>query len=277
MHTFEELIKDYDDVSMYRRGGQKKVFLGKHLIYGDVVIKLCYEPRDPRVLREIDICRGINSEAVPKIYDSGYVCYEGAETLYIVEEKINGTDLKSQINSGYKFSLKDAAGFLKQGLEFIAALEKIHVVHRDIKPDNIILNNEKVYFLDFGIARNLELPSLTATQAMMGPHTPGYSAPEQFNNLKMDIDSRADLFSLGVVTYECVTGVNPFTKGANGHLDILQRTETIIPINYVLAGDQEQQFMGLISSMMSKYPSRRPRNSKKALEWLVTAEKTFIY
>jgi serine/threonine-protein kinase len=134
-----------------------------------------------------------------------------------------------------------------------------------------------VFFLDFGIARILDVQSLTNTGAIVGPHTPGYAAPEQFNNLKNDIDSRADLFSIGVVTYECITGKNPFSDGATSHMEILQRTETISPVTFQIAGDTQQQFMGLLSSLMGKYPSRRPTNATQALSWLNAAKSTFLY
>ena len=111
----------------------------------------------------------------------------------------------------------------------------------------------------------------------MGPHTPGYAAPEQFNNLKSDIDSRADLFSIGVVTYECLSGKNPFSAGAISHLDILQRTETITPVSFQIIGDTQQQFMGLLSSLMGKYPSRRPKDATQALNWLSAAMSTLKY
>jgi len=131
--------------------------------------------------------------------------------------------------------------------------------------------------LDFGIARIIGAASLTNTMALAGPHTPGYSAPEQFNNLKNDIDSRADLFSLGVVTYECLSGHNPFSDGATSHLDILQRTETITPVSFQVAGDTQQQFMGLLSSLMGKFPSRRPKDATQALNWLNAIKSTLQY
>ncbi len=91
------------------------------------------------------------------------------------------------IDQGIRFSLEDAVYFLEQGLNFIASIEKEKIVHRDIKPENIIRTKEgKIYFLDFGIARIIGADSLTKTEALMEPHTPGYSAPEQFNNLKME-------------------------------------------------------------------------------------------
>ena len=170
---------------------------------------------------------------------------------------------------------------LERFLEVCSAVAFAHahgVLHRDIKPENIIVAADgKVYFLDFGIARILDVPSLTKTEALMGPHTPGYAAPEQFNNLKSDIDSRADLFSIGVVTYECLSGKNPFSTGAISHLDILQRTETITPVSFQIIGDTQQQFMGLLSSLMGKYPSRRPKDATQALNWLSAAMSTLKY
>lgn len=111
----------------------------------------------------------------------------------------------------------------------------------------------------------------------MGPHTPGYAAPEQFNNLKKEIDSRADIFSLGVVVYECMTGKNPFKDGASNALEILQNTETITPVQYIINGDSQSQFMALLGAMMGKYPSRRPRTAEQALDWLNAAKSTFVF
>ena len=215
---------------------------------------------------------------VPKIYETGTIEYENIETLYIIEQKIFGTELRQLLNQGIRFSLKEAVCFLEQGLHFIEKMEEEGIVHRDIKPENIILSDDKnVYFLDFGIARILGADSLTRTEAMMGPHTPGYAAPEQFNNLKRDIDSRADIFSLGVVTYECITGANPFREGSSNALEVLQRTETITPVQYVIEGDSQSQFMALLGSMMGKYPSRRPKTAEQALGWLNASKSTFIY
>jgi len=272
-----ELQASLTDVKQLARGGQKVVYSAIHPNYGNIVIKLFFNTND-RSKREIDISLDFKLKCVPKIYEIGNVLYEGTETLYLFEQRIDGEELRERIERKELFSLKEAVNFLEQGLAFIQELENKKIVHRDIKPENIIVDSDgEVYFLDFGIARVLELPSLTKTEALMGPHTPGYAAPEQFNNLKNDIDSRADLFSLGVVTYECLTGVNPFSGGATSHLDILQRTETITPVSVQIPGDTQKQFMGLLSSLMGKYPSRRPRNAQQALSWLSGAQSTLIY
>ena len=270
--------EEFEKIELMARGGQKIVFDGVHNSYGETVIKLYFQLNDPRSLREIQIERDLNLSMVPKIYETGTIEYEGTETLYIIEQKVKGTELRKVLESGKRFSLEEAVTFLEQGLEFIACIENKGIVHRDIKPENIIRADDgRIFFLDFGIARILGADSLTRTGAMMGPHTPGYAAPEQFNNLKKEIDSRADIFSLGVVTYECITGKNPFREGSINALEVLQKTETITPVQYSIKGDTQSQFMASLGAMMGKYPSRRPRTAKQAIDWLKVAKKTFVY
>lgn len=279
MKKFQEMCQEeFEKIELMARGGQKIVFDGVHNSYGETVIKLYFQLNDPRSLREIQIERDLNLSMVPKIYETGTIEYEGTETLYIIEQKVKGTELRKVLESGKRFSLEEAVTFLEQGLEFIACIENKGIVHRDIKPENIIRADDgRIFFLDFGNARILGADSLTRTGAMMGPHTPGYAAPEQFNNLKKEIDSRADIFSLGVVTYECITGKNPFREGSINALEVLQKTETITPVQYSIKGDTQSQFMALLGAMMGKYPSRRPRTAKQAIDWLKVAKKTFVY
>lgn len=279
MRKFQEMCQEeFKTIELMTRGGQKIVFDGVHNSYGQTVVKLYFQLNDPRSLREIQIEKDLHLSMVPKIYETGTIEYEGTETLYIIEQKVSGVELRKVIESGKRFSLNEAVMFLEQGLEFISCIENKGIVHRDIKPENIIRADDgKIFFLDFGIARVLGADSLTMTGAMMGPHTPGYAAPEQFNNLKKEIDSRADIFSLGVVTYECITGKNPFREGAINALEVLQKTETITPVKYSIEGDTQSQFMALLGAMMGKYPSRRPRTAKQAMEWLKVAKNTFVY
>ena len=278
MIDFTEFQSSFQEIAVLARGGQKVVYSAKHFNYGDVVIKLYFSQNDPRAHREISIVQQLNINCVPKIYETGTLFYEGKETLYTIEQRIMGEVLRKRIEQGSRFSLQEAVNLLEQGLLFINQLEDKKIIHRDIKPENIIVSEHgTVYFLDFGIERALELESLTKTEAVLGPHTPGYAAPEQFNNLKNDIDSRADLFSLGVVVYECLTGKNPFREGARSALEILQKTETITPVIYTVRGDTQQQFMALLGSLMGKYPSRRPKDAKQALDWLTAAKPTLQY
>jgi len=277
MCDFDSLKATLTDLAQLARGGQKVVYSATHPTYGSIVLKLFFK-MDARSQREIDISESAAFDCVPVIYETGNIICEGSDTLYVVEQRIDGEELRKRIERNERFTLKEAVDFLEQGLLFIKQLEANKIVHRDIKPENIIVSSTgKIFFLDFGIARILGLPSLTKTEAIVGPHTPGYAAPEQFNNLKSNIDSRADLFSIGVVTYECLSGQNPFSEGARSHLEILQRTETISPVKFQIAGDTQQQFMGILSSLMGKFPSRRPKNAEQALDWLYAAKSTFHY
>ena len=277
MRDFDTIRSMLSDLAQLARGGQKVVYSATHPVYGNVVLKLFFKT-DARSQREIDISENAEFGCIPTIYETGHCIYEGIDTLFVIEQRITGEELRQRIERGVLLTLYESVDFLEQGLEFIKLLESKNIVHRDIKPENIIVSDGgKLYFLDFGIARILGMPSLTKTEAIVGPHTPGYAAPEQFNNLKNDIDSRADLFSIGVVVYECLTGCNPFREGAKSHSEILLRTETISPVSFRISGDTEHLFMGLLSSLMGKYPSRRPQNATQALNWLNAAKSTLRY
>lgn len=168
-----------------------------------------------------------------------------------------------------KMNLSEAMDLTEQLLRVIVEMEKRQIVHRDIKPENIIRANDGRWCLiDFGIARALNKNSLTYTEAKMGPHTPGYGAPELFQYAKHDIDSRADLFSLGVVVFEAVTGKHPFIRGDEMDLnEVWYNTVTITPQSVVVEGDVDMQFMGLLQTFMQKHVTRRPETAQKAYEW----------
>lgn len=255
------------------RGGQKTVWRASHADYGEVVVKLV-DSGDARTRREIEIIQGNHFDAVPRIYETVDVVYQGQDKLAIVEEFIAGVNLRDFIKGGGRYDLSQAVDFLDKGLEFLKQISAKKIVHRDIKPENIVMRDDKPVFLDFGIARVLDADSITET-GNLGPNTPGYAAPEQFLGIKTRIDVRADMFSLGVVTYELLTGRNPFRQGASTPFEIQFNTVTITPADYEIPGDSEHQFMGLISSMMNKTVWSRPRDAQHALSLLRSVRKTF--
>jgi serine/threonine-protein kinase len=160
MQNFETLKKAFVDLVPLARGGQKAVFGATHQQHGNVVVKLFFKA-DARSQREISINEKISFDCVPKIYETGQVVYEGMETLFVIEQRVGGEELRKRIARGDHFILKEAVDFLEQGLLFIRQLENINIVHRDIKPENIIISPQgKVFFLDFGIARILGASSL---------------------------------------------------------------------------------------------------------------------
>lgn len=174
--------------------------------------------------------------------------------------------------------LEEALGLTEQILKIIVQMEERHIVHRDIKPDNILRSKSgEWYLIDFGIARALDMNSLTLTTMQIGPHTPGYGAPELFQYTKKDIDSRADIFSLGVVVFEAVTGTHPFVRGDEVDLnEIWYNTVTIIPQSVEIDGDVDMQFIGLLQTFMQKHITRRPDTAEKALAWFDNVKKELM-
>lgn len=270
-------IFDYFDVEdilkKYPPSGQKQVLLIKHKIYGVVILKIV-ENQSERVKREIEIVTKNNFSNVPRVLEVNDYQIEDQNGIYLLEEYIDGDNLKKVLGQG-KLSLKDAMNLTEQLLKIVVQMEEKKIVHRDIKPDNIVKNSSgKWYLIDFGIARALNMNSLTMTEAQVGPHTPGYGAPELFQYNKKDIDSRADLFSLGVVVFEAVTGKHPFVKGDELNInEIWYNTVTVVPQSVVVDGDTDMQFIGLIQTFMQKHITRRPRTAKKALEWFYSVKR----
>jgi len=251
----------------YPKSGQKQVLLVKHKIYGKVMLKIVEGPEE-RVKREIEIVTVNMFNNVPKVLEVNSYDIEGEEGIYLLEEYIDGDNLRNIEKEG-ALSLKDGIALTKQLLEIIVQMENKHVVHRDIKPENILKSKDgKWYLIDFGIARALNLNSLTMTEVQVGPHTPGYAAPELFQYSKKDIDSRADLFSLGVVVFEALTQKHPFLKGDELNAnEIWYNTITVLPKSIELEGDSDMKFMSLIQTFMQKHITRRPPTAAKALEW----------
>lgn len=265
----EKLIPKLSAVRLIARGGQKLVFKGIHELYGEVVIKFVLDAlSDERTQREVEVATKYNISSIPKLYEYNNIEHEGNKAVYLIEEYIDGITLRDYLKSNVKVPVKLALNMLEVLLITASDLEKNQIVHRDIKPENIIIRSDGgICLLDFGIARHLSMPSLTLTKAHFGPCTPGYAAPEQFRNLKKEIDIRADLFSIGVTVYESIVGKHPFITDGIHPLDILKRTETITPFQFIIQGDSQRQLMGFLNILMDKFPSRRPKTAEVALNW----------
>ncbi len=157
-----------------------------------------------RFQREARAAAGLRHENIVGIIDFG----NDGENHYIVVEYIDGPTLRDVLlDSGKKLPLPVVVSI---AIQLLNGLEHSHnngIVHRDIKPANIMISRSgMVKITDFGIAHAVDLPSLTATGNVLG--TPSYMSPEQANGQK--IDHRSDLFSVGVILYEMLAGVQPF-------------------------------------------------------------------
>ena len=249
-------------------GGQKWVYSGTHPTDGDVVLKFFHPQADPdRARREVEAVVKIKSPRVPKIYEVGVsTCTIGA-LIWLREQRLDGQNLRERLQTG-TVDPPAAMRLALHVLEALAAAEENQIVHRDVKPENIMVDRAGDYWLlDFGLARHLDKESLTATGAPYGVGTLGYSPAEQFRNRKDDIDGRADLFALGVTLYECVEGFNPFRRGARDGGEVLRRIETqpLPPITRPIGA--ANQFRDLVQAMTRTRRDQRPANSADALAW----------
>lgn len=259
---------DLRNVQSLASGGQKDVFSGFHQQHGRVVVKVIKTPGvPPRMQREIDAAEKLSSSHIPKILELRTISVAGVSHASVVEEFVEGETLRSLLSRG-PLPLKQVLGLIETLLAVCVELEAAHIVHRDIKPDNILRDQcGRWWLLDLGIARHLDLTSLTDSLQQLGPHTPGYAAPEQFRNRKQDIDIRADLFSVGIVAFEAITGTHPFRDGARDALECRRRTETVSLPHLQIAEDSQGQLAGFISVLTDRFPSRRPMSAREALEW----------
>lgn len=263
------ILPDATQVSEIKGGGQKAVYKATCKQYGQVVVKIMLpDVSVARLLREIKIVSENHFPNVPNIFRDGHIEVNGRQVLYIIEPYINGSDLRTILINQKQLSVPNTIILLNSLFETVIALEEKSVVHRDIKPENILFSTDgKYWLLDFGIARDLLSSSLTATNDHFGPHTAGYAAPEQFRNMKKKLDSKADLFSIGVVAYEVLTGNHPFRNGAYDYLDVLRRTENLKVEYLKIDGDTNNNLSRFIHCLMEKYPSRRPPTAKIAGSW----------
>jgi len=200
----------YEILAMLGQGGMGAVYKARDQELDRVVALKVIRPElttNPDILKrfkqELILARQVTHRNVIRIFDLGQA--DGLK--FITMEFLEGQDLRVELMKRGKFSPEDAARII---LQISRALEVAHgegVVHRDLKPQNIMLDaNARAYVMDFGIARSAYLPGMTQTGALIG--TPEYMSPEQAKGEKLD--ERSDLFSLGVIFYELLTGNSPY-------------------------------------------------------------------
>ena len=156
-----------------------------------------------RFKQELILARQITHKNVVRIFDIGET--EGMK--FITMEYIDGGDLKSLIIERRKLPPLEAVDIVRQICQALDAAHSEGVVHRDLKPQNIMMDHTgRVVVMDFGIAHSKDMPGMTMTGALMG--TPEYMSPEQAEGKKTDL--RADIFAVGIIFYEMLTGKIPF-------------------------------------------------------------------
>ena len=201
----------YEILALLGEGGMGAVYKARDREVGHLVALKVIRPELAnqqvilnRFKQELILARQITHKNVIRIFDLGQA--EGVK--FITMEFVEGRDLHSLLKSGKAFTLTEKVRIIQQVCRALEAAHAEGVVHRDLKPHNIMVEESgRVVVMDFGIARSMEgTGGQTSTGALLG--TPAYMSPEQAKGEK--VDTRSDLFSLGIIFYELLTGVAPY-------------------------------------------------------------------
>ncbi len=261
----------YRLISRLGAGGMSSVYLARHVMIDRLMaIKTLRRDlaKDPvqrdRFVREARAVNRINHANIVEITDFGET---DDGLVYLVMEYVPGEPLLKAMADG-PMDVERAFHIAKQVASALCRAHEMGVVHRDLKPENILLvpqrdNPDFVKVLDFGIAKILDAPSLTGSQQIFG--TPGYIAPEYIQST--DIDGRADLYSLGVILYELITGALPFDYEYPGDLLVKHVTEEPIAPS-TRYSKVEPPVEQLILQCLAKDPNERFRDAFHFLEEL---------
>lgn len=258
-------------VVYYCRTSNKSESNEQWLGYGNVVLKVSEGLSAQGIAyiqKEIEILNSLDSPYYPQLLFND-VFSEDPDTEEIFENRFHITieefiesiplsDCKEKYNDE-----KSVVGLLIRLLEAFRLLwdHKLKIVHRDIKPENILIRDDgSVVVIDLGIVREEGSAGVTNTGNMFGPCTLQYASPEQATNDKKNISFKSDLFALGTLSYELLTGNNPYVSQQDiPWTEILENVINLKPESLYSKDVCSEEFSNIISKLMEKEPYKRYR------------------
>ncbi len=245
------------------RGGMGAVYLCDDEVLGDMVaLKVISSAwaadqgaMTERFKREAQAARRVSSPSVIRIHDLGEA---PPRLLYLSMEYFPGRTLSQVITQRGVVPLSDCKDYLSQICDGLAAAHDAGVVHRDLKPGNVLIGERNaVKVIDFGLAKATAVEGLTATGALLG--TPHYMAPEQIRG--KNVDTRADIYSLGALAFHLITGRPPF-GGDNAIAVGFAHLSEPAPLLRSLRPDASEALEQMVARALAKEPSDRPADAR---------------
>ncbi|MDX6461302.1 MAG: eukaryotic-like serine/threonine-protein kinase [Acidobacteriaceae bacterium] len=226
------LAQRYEILSLLGEGGMGAVYKARDVELGRTVALKVIRPdlaRNRAILdrfkQELILATQVTHRNVVRIYDLG----EAEGIKFITMEYVEGEDLAALIHQRAKLPPHEAVNIIEQVCRALEAAHSVGVIHRDLKPQNIMQEKGtgRILVMDFGLAKTLEGDRMTQTGAMVG--TMEYMSPEQA--LAGNLDQRSDIFSLGLIFYELLTGQTPF-RADSALASLIKRTqERVVPVS----------------------------------------------
>ncbi len=254
----------YEILREIGRGGMGTVFAAKDLVLDEpVAVKVLAgaldENTEKRFIQEIRLARQINHPNVVRVH----TFERWRELRFIVMEYIDGTDLRKWAGRRHPIPLAKALDIVAGVAAGLAAAHRLGIVHRDVKPENVLLDGEgRPRLVDFGIARKGDV-HLTREGLVMG--SPAYMAPEQIRGEAAD--QRADLYALGILAYFLIGGREPFAS--DNVAEVLRQQLEVIPAPLAqLRPGVPDAIEALLARTLSKDPARRMASVFEFLEQL---------
>jgi serine/threonine-protein kinase len=264
----EVLASRYKLVRLIGEGGMGQVWEGRQLTtQKPVAIKVLKQGgggESARFLREARVAAGLSHPNIVQVFDFWEVDGAGPSSVFMVMELLVGETLAARLERAPPLTVDETLAVAVPVASALCAAHAQGIAHRDLKPDNIFLSQPPeadsviVKVVDFGLAKPAatdgQATAITQTGAVMG--TPFYMAPEQVYGEK-DVDIRADVWALGVVVFECITGVRPF-PGDNPGQVFKRISQGAIPPLRELSPEVPEWLERLVLRMLAHDRDRRP-------------------